>query len=123
MVVLLGFAGLPSAWSAENASVAPPDLSRMNLVAASEFPVDAEWVNTDQPLSLRQLRGKVVILDFWTYGCINCLHILPDLKHLETTFAPDLVVIGIHSAKYDQESVRTHIQQAIHRHGIAHPVM
>ena len=123
MVVLLGFAGLPLAWSAENTSVAPPALSRMNLVVAPEFPVDAEWVNTDQPLSLQQLRGKVVILDFWTYGCINCLHILPDLKHLETTFAPELVVIGIHSAKYDHESVRTHIQQAIHRHGIAHPVM
>jgi DNA-binding beta-propeller fold protein YncE len=95
----------------------------MKLVAAPDFPADAEWVNTDQPLSLRQLRGKVVLLDFWTYGCINCLHILPDLKYLEATFAPALVVIGIHSAKYDHESVRTHIQQAMHRYGIAHPVM
>ncbi len=95
----------------------------MNLVPAPEFPRDAEWVNTDQPLSLRQLRGKIVLLDFWTYGCINCLHILPDLKRLEATFARELVVIGIHTAKYDHESARAHIQQAIHRHGIMHPVM
>jgi DNA-binding beta-propeller fold protein YncE len=123
MSVLLGCVGLPSAWSAENASAAPPALPHMHLVAAPEFPVEAEWVNTDQPLSLRQLRGKVVLLDFWTYGCLNCLHILPDLKSLEATFAPNLVVIGIHTAKYDHESARAHIQQAIHRHGIAHPVM
>ena len=80
-------------------------------------------MNIEQPLSLRQLRGKVVLLDFWTYGCINCLHILPDLKYLESTFARELVVVGIHTAKYDQESARGNIQQAIQRYGIAHPVM
>ncbi len=95
----------------------------MNLVPAPEFPADAEWVNTDRPLLLRQLRGKVVLLDFWTYGCINCLHIIPDLKRLEAAFERELVVIGVHTAKYDNESIRAHIQQAIYRHGITHPVM
>jgi len=123
MVVILGLAGLPSAWSAQQTTATPSALPHMKLVAAPDFPADAEWVNTDRPLSLRRLRGKVVLLDFWTYGCINCLHILPDLKYLEATFAPALVIIGIHAAKYDHESVRTHIQQAMHRYGIAHPVM
>ncbi len=123
MFVLLALAGPQLAQSADRASAPSLALPRMNLVPAPEFPADAEWVNTDQPLSLRQLRGKVVLLDFWTYGCINCLHILPDLKRLEATVARELVVIGIHTAKYDHESARAHIQQAIHRHGITHPVM
>jgi DNA-binding beta-propeller fold protein YncE len=123
IVVLLVGAALQSAWATDHASVTRPSLPHMNLAPAPEFPVDAEWVNTDQPLSLRQLRGKVVLLDFWTYGCINCLHILPDLKRLEAAFAREIVVIGIHTAKYDHERARAHIQQAIHRHGITHPVM
>lgn len=108
---------------AENTALPPPALPHMQLAPAPEFPADAEWVNTNRPLRLRQLRGKVVLLDFWTYGCINCLHILPDLKRLEATYTRELVVIGVHTAKYDHESVRAHIQQAIERYGITHPVM
>ncbi|ETX04734.1 MAG: hypothetical protein ETSY2_27105 [Candidatus Entotheonella gemina] len=121
--VWLVFAGLQAAWPADNPAGTRPALPHMKLVPAPEFPANAEWINTEQPLSLRQLRGKVVLLDFWTYGCINCIHILPDLKRLEAAFARELVVIGIHTAKYDHESVRAHIQQAIHRYGITHPVM
>ncbi len=113
----------PLAGLAEKRSSPQPLLPDMQLALAPEFPADAEWVNTEQPLRLRQLRGKVVLLDFWTYGCINCLHILPDLKRLEATYARELVVIGIHTAKYDHESVRAHIRQAIERYGISHPVM
>lgn len=123
VVVLLAFTRLPLAWSTNHAKASHPALPHMNLALAPEFPADAEWVNTDRSLRLRQLRGKIVLLDFWTYGCINCLHILPDLKRLETVFERELVVIGIHTAKYDHESVRAHIQQAIYRHGITHPVM
>jgi thiol-disulfide isomerase/thioredoxin len=122
-LLLFGFVGLPPSGAANQRSMARPDLPHMNLTLAPEFPADAEWVNIEQPLSLRQLRGKVVLLDFWTYGCINCLHILPDLKYLESTFARELVVVGIHTAKYDQESARGNIQQAIQRYGISHPVM
>ncbi|ETW94559.1 MAG: hypothetical protein ETSY1_34325 [Candidatus Entotheonella factor] len=123
LFVLLVGVGLQAAWSADHTARARSALPHMNLVPAPEFPADAEWVNTDQPLSLRQLRGKIVLLDFWTYGCINCMHILPDLKRLEAVFARELVVIGIHTAKYDHERARAHIQQAIHRYGITHPVM
>lgn len=121
--VAFAFGISPFAESAENTALPLPALPHMKLALAPEFPADAEWVNTDRPLQLRQLRGKVVLLDFWTYGCINCLHILPDLKRLEAAYARELVVIGIHTAKYDHESVRAHIRQAIERHGIAHPVM
>ena len=50
---------------------------------APEFPAGMEWLNTDRPLSLRDFRGKIVLMDFWTYCCINCMHIIPDLKRLE----------------------------------------
>src|SRR3990172_7776746 len=59
-----------------------------------------EWLNCAAPLTLDDLRGKVVLLDFWTYCCINCMHVLPDLKKLEGKYADELVVIGVHSAKF-----------------------
>jgi thiol-disulfide isomerase/thioredoxin/sugar lactone lactonase YvrE len=95
----------------------------MSLTPAPEFPSDLEWVNTSRPLSLRALRGKVVLLDFWTYGCINCLHILPDLHRLEAAYPRELVVIGVHSAKYDNEGTLANIRQAVQRYGITHPVV
>ena len=50
---------------------------------APDFPAGLQWLNTDRPLALTDLRGKVVVLDFWTYACINCMHVIPDLKKLE----------------------------------------
>ena len=70
---------------------------------APEFPSGMDWLNTDRALKVLRLRGKVVLLDFWTYCCINCIHIIPDLKRLEREFADELVVIGVHSAKFAQE--------------------
>ncbi|MGE5594516.1 MAG: redoxin domain-containing protein, partial [Hyphomicrobiales bacterium] len=59
---------------------------------APEFPGGLTWFNVDRPLTLADLRGKVVILDFWTLGCINCQHIIPDLKQLEAEFGDALAV-------------------------------
>jgi thiol-disulfide isomerase/thioredoxin/sugar lactone lactonase YvrE len=95
----------------------------MALPLAPEFPAGLQWLNTDRPLSLQALRGKVVLLDFWTYGCLNCLHILPDLQYLEATYANELVVIGVHSAKYTNEAMLDNIRQAVQRYGIAHAVV
>ncbi len=83
----------------------------------------AGWMNTARPLSLEDLRGKVVLLDFWTYCCINCMHILPDLKYLEEKYADQLVVIGVHSAKFDNEKDSDAIRQAMMRYEIHHPVV
>jgi len=72
-------------------------------VRAPEITGGQGWLNTDKPLSLAALKGKIVLLDFWTYGCINCIHIIPDLKKLEAKYANQLVVIGVHSAKFQNE--------------------
>lgn len=92
-------------------------------VNAPDFSGGLEWLNTDRRLSLRELRGKVVLLDFWTYCCINCMHIIPDLKKLEAKYANQLVVIGVHSAKFTTEKGTDNIRQAILRYEIEHPVI
>ncbi len=81
------------------------------------------WVNTSKPLSMRALRGKVVLLDFWTYCCINCMHILPTLKQLEEKYPNQLVVIGVHSAKFRTERDLENIRRAVLRYEISHPVL
>src|SRR5215475_7196021 len=92
-------------------------------VRAPEITGGRGWLNTDKPLSLAALKGKVVLLDFWTYGCINCIHIIPDLKKLEAKYPNQLVVIGVHSAKFLNEKGTENIRQAILRYEIEHPVV
>ncbi|MCS7167365.1 MAG: redoxin domain-containing protein [Gemmatales bacterium] len=92
-------------------------------VAAPELEGGVEWLNTSGPIRLRDLRGKVVLLDFWTYCCINCIHVLPDLARLEKKYANQLVVIGVHSPKFDTERDSSNIREAILRYGIEHPVV
>jgi thiol-disulfide isomerase/thioredoxin len=91
-------------------------------IRAPELSGAIAWLNVPAPLSLKALRGKVVLLDFWTYGCINCIHILPDLKKLEARFPSELVVIGVHAAKFDNEKATENIRQIIRRYDITHPV-
>jgi thiol-disulfide isomerase/thioredoxin len=81
------------------------------------------WLNASGPINLKDLRGKVVILDFWTFCCINCMHILPDLKYLEHKYPKELVVIGVHSAKFDNEKDTENIRRAALRYEIEHPIV
>ncbi len=90
---------------------------------APDFPEGLEWLNTTQPVSLEQLRGKIVILDFWTFCCINCMHVLPELKRLEEKYAEEIVVVGVHSAKFTNEKDSEAIREAILRYEITHPVV
>ncbi|MHB1294778.1 MAG: thioredoxin-like domain-containing protein [Anaerolineae bacterium] len=92
-------------------------------IRAPDFPEGLAWLNTARPLSLVELRGKLVLLDFWTYGCINCIHIIPDLKRLEAQFPNELVVIGVHSAKFANEREVDNLRQIVQRYGIEHPVV
>jgi len=92
-------------------------------IRAPELTGDRGWLNTDKPLSLAGLKGKVVLLDFWTYGCINCIHIIPDLKKLEKKYPNELVVIGVHSAKFENEKDTENIRRIILRYEIEHPIV
>lgn len=84
---------------------------------------DFEWLNTTKPPMLEDIRGKFVLLDFWTFCCINCIHILPELKQLERAFPNELVVIGVHSAKFEGERDINNIREAVERYQIEHPVV
>ena len=94
-----------------------------NRIAAPELSGGVGWINTAGPLELRNLKGKFVLLDFWTYCCINCMHILPELKKLEQAYPNELVVIGVHSAKFDGEEDSQNIRDAVQRYDIEHPVV
>ncbi|MGD8616671.1 MAG: thioredoxin-like domain-containing protein, partial [Gammaproteobacteria bacterium] len=89
---------------------------------APELPARLEWLNTDAPVTLAGQRGKVVLLHFWTYSSINSMHVLPDLRYLESRYPQNLTVIGIHSPKFESERLRSQLQKAINRHHIRHPV-
>jgi len=93
--------------------------------AAPDFTGADKWLNTDagKPVSIKDLKGQVVLLDFWTYCCINCMHIFPDLHYLEEKYKNEpVVMIGVHSGKFDEEKDADHIREAVLRHNITHPV-
>jgi thiol-disulfide isomerase/thioredoxin len=91
-------------------------------IHAPDFSGAVDWFNVPAPLTLKDLRGKVVLIDFWTYGCINCLHVLPDLRRLEEKYRDELVVVGVHSAKFSNERKSENIRRVLVRYDIDHPV-
>jgi DNA-binding beta-propeller fold protein YncE len=126
--VLLALSGAPRFATGQTGEVAGRKGAEMSIpdrgrVRAPELGNNRGWLNTEQPLSLAALRGKVVLLDFWTYGCINCIHIIPDLKRLEAKYPNNLVVIGVHSAKFENEKQSENLRRIILRYEIEHPVV
>ncbi len=89
---------------------------------AIELEGGTDWLNTDKPIRMADLKGRIVLLDFWTLCCINCIHTLPDLAVLEARYPGVLVVIGIHSPKFENEKKTSSIEKAILRYEIKHPV-
>lgn len=87
-----------------------------------DFAGATAWINTG-PLTAQDLRGKLVLLDFWTYCCINCHHVLPDLAKLEQKYRNELVVIGVHSPKFFAERDTANIREKVHEYQIKHPVI
>lgn len=82
------------------------------------------WLNTGgRPYTLADLRGRVVVLDFWTFCCINCLHVLDELRGLEERHRDTLVVVGVHSPKFVHEAEHGAVVDAVERYGVAHPVL
>lgn len=102
----------------------PPQESAMQITNLHRAIVQQSgWLNVSRPLTAEDLKGRIILLDFWTFCCINCIHIIPDLQFLEHRFGDDLAVIGVHSAKFKNEQDSENIRQAILRYGIAHPVV
>jgi len=136
---LLAFVLLAAACSPQGAEVGTPQQSTTTLIQTSsetvpagsfagttpapEFPDGLEWINAGAPVTLDSLKGKVVLLDFWTYGCINCIHIIPDLERLEAEYPDELVVIGVHSAKFANEGDTNQLRDIVQRYGLKHPVV
>ncbi|QGK71861.1 redoxin domain-containing protein [Allosaccharopolyspora coralli] len=96
---------------------------RRARVRAPEF-AGRRWLNTgEEPVTLAGLRGKVVLLDFWTFCCINCLHVIDELRGLEEEFADELVTIGVHSPKFEHEADPEALAAAVERYAVHHPVL
>lgn len=96
-------------------------------VECPDFAKGSDWINS-RPLSLKnELKGKVVLLDFFTYCCINCQHVLPKLRELETKYGEDgsggVVVVGVHSAKFTAERETQNVAAAVERYNVKHPVI
>jgi thiol-disulfide isomerase/thioredoxin len=93
-------------------------------VRAPELVGKGGWLNTGgRPYTLADLRGRVVVLDFWTFCCINCLHVLDELRELEERHRDTLVVVGVHSPKFVHEAEHGAVVDAVERYGVAHPVL
>jgi thiol-disulfide isomerase/thioredoxin len=93
-------------------------------VRAPELVGRQGWLNTGgREISLADLRGKIVLLDFWTFCCVNCLHVLDELRELEQANADVLVVVGVHSPKFVHESDHEAVRAAVERYEVHHPVL
>jgi cytochrome c biogenesis protein CcdA/thiol-disulfide isomerase/thioredoxin len=89
---------------------------------APEFRAITGWLNSE-PLSLAELRGKVVLVDFWTYSCINCLRTLPYLRGWDQAYRDDgLVIVGVHTPEFAFERDQGNVEAAIERLGVRYPV-
>ncbi|NIM18157.1 MAG: redoxin family protein [Candidatus Aminicenantes bacterium] len=98
--------------------------SSTKTIKAPDFPGSCPWLNTHEHLSLEKLKGHVILLNFWTYGSINCIHVIPDLEYLEKKYHDKpFHVIGVHSAKFYNEQDAENIRAAIARYEIKHPVI
>ena len=109
-LLCLVVAGLLSGNSSFAQNTASPPTPEGAVTATHPFPrrvpapaIDSDfaWINTTRPITLADLRGKFVLVDFWTFCCINCMHVLPELKKLERAYPNEVVVVGVHSAKFE----------------------
>ena len=128
LTILSGFDLKLVAWGAKldaaetvTTTAALEDISK-NAVAAPELAGITDWVNTP-PLTLQKLRGKVVLIDFWTYSCINCIRTLPYITGWYEKYKNDgLIVIGVHAPEFPFEKKLANVKDAVNEYGITYPV-
>jgi thiol-disulfide isomerase/thioredoxin len=124
----IGLLSLSFIWES-NLSLAAVTVDELAASSSSPSPIlqaivqDSVWLNTSRALNVEELKGRILLLDFWTFCCINCMHIIPDLHAFEQEFGSDLTVIGVHSAKFQNEKDTDNIRSAILRYEIQHPVV
>ncbi|MCX4779765.1 NHL domain-containing thioredoxin family protein [Streptomyces sp. NBC_01264] len=93
-------------------------------VRAPELIGKGGWLNTGgKELTLADLRGKCVVVDFWTFCCVNCLHVLDELRELEEKHRDTVVIVGVHSPKFVHEAEHSAVVDAVERYGVHHPVL
>jgi thiol-disulfide isomerase/thioredoxin len=108
---------------AEAVESRPGTLHALSNQPAPEFVGIDSWLNTPKPLSAAGLKGKVVLVDFWTYSCINCIRTLPHIQKLHERYAAQgLVVIGMHTPEFPFEKDAGNVKAAIKRFGLTYPV-
>ncbi|MCA1427845.1 MULTISPECIES: thioredoxin family protein [unclassified Bradyrhizobium] len=106
----------------EAARAAPVVTAAANQLAAPDFTGITNWFNS-KPLHIADLRGKVVLVNFWTYGCVNCVNTLPHVTGLYAKYRDrGLVVVGVHTPEFPFERSAANVQAALKRHGITYPV-
>ena len=106
-------------------SLAPCEGNRGGAVGdcAPEFAGTQEWINSE-PLSMETLRGNVVLIDFWTYTCVNCIRTLPFLREWHDRYADDgLVIVGVHTPEFEFEKIYDNVAQATQDEGVVWPVV
>jgi thiol-disulfide isomerase/thioredoxin len=114
LVAYIGFPAVKALAGNEPAATAP--------APAPNFTGIDRWLNSE-PLSIEKLRGKVVLVEFWTYECINCIHVIPHTQALYDRYRNDgLVVVGIHTPEYDEERIPSNVVAAVKQLGITYPV-
>ena len=111
-----------------NTSRAPADedaASRLPVLGrAPELVGIDRWFNTpdDEPLKLAALRNRVVLLEFWTFACVNCQRTLPFLRRMHARYQPDLTVVGVHTPEFAFERSFQNVERAVREHGLGYPV-
>ncbi|MBW7972205.1 thioredoxin family protein [Bradyrhizobium sp. BR 10289] len=104
------------------APATPIQVAAASQQTAPDFAGISNWFNS-KPLSIADLRGKVVLVDFWTYGCVNCVNTLPHVTDLYAKYKDKgLVVVGVHTPEFPFERSASNVQAALKRHGITYPV-
>ncbi|MBX9396444.1 redoxin domain-containing protein [Streptomyces sp. TRM72054] len=99
-------------------------MAKRARVRAPELVGRGGWINTGgEELGLGKLRGRIIIVDFWTFCCVNCLHVLDELRELEEKHRDTVVVIGVHSPKFVHEADHAAVVDAVERYGVEHPVL
>lgn len=111
---LITFFSLQSVFAASNYTASP---------IHKHLFLQEDWFNLSKKITANDLAGRIILLDFWTYGCINCIHTIADIKHLETKYADKLTVIGIHSGKFLNERKNNGLESAIKKLEINHIVI